>query len=583
MPLPAPHTRHQVQAAFIGVLAVAGVLSLGMGTWFAANDMLVTAQVRAFGLGAAALVLAVLVWRTGRLAVATHTILVLIWVGILSSVLERGATSSMLPLLVTACPLATTTVGQRAGRFWLVANLSLLGVAAAFNPGTNPALENSLLVTTSIAAGIAGVVSLAFHAITTGQRRHLRAANAALVEKETAAHAANAAKTTFLATMSHEIRTPLNAVIGLAELLGDRPLPAEDLVRVRQIQQSGGLLLALLNDVLDLSRIESGATELAVEPTDVGALLDQLVRALTPRSAQHGVALRLAVSPDLPPALALDPTRLRQIVVNLLGNALKFTHHGRVEVRAERASGAAGAGETVLQDALQIDVIDTGVGIPPAAHGQIFERFRQADEGRDRAFGGTGLGLAISRTIARMMGGELVLAASAPGQGSTFRLTLPLRPVAAAAPAPAPADRADIPPGLVVLVVDDDRVNRMVVEAQLRHLGCTTLQASDGAQAVALLTGAPAAPAAQVVLMDQQMPVMDGVRATERLRAAGVGLPIVALTANAFAEDRRACLDAGMDAFLTKPVAREALQATLAQVCRDRGIGPPPPAPQGMP
>ena len=558
-----PSATAQVRRAFVALLAVSTVAGGAAGVFFYSVDAPAAATARAAVLSVASGALAYWVHRTARLRAAAHIILTLLLLATLTSAWVRGTTTSMLPLLVAPCPLATTLVGGTAGRGWLAASVGVLVVAILRNPGDYPSLEVALAVNACLAMIVVGGVTLAFQAMTTRQQAHLAQANLDLTEKEHAAQLANRAKSTFLATMSHEIRTPLNAVIGLAELLGDRPLPEVDRHHAKRIREAGGLLLDLLDGVLDLSRIESGATEVELQPTPAAAIVESVVLALGRHAEAAGVILTMQVDPRLPEGILTDPKRLRQILVNLVGNALKFTREGTVTTTLQR--GAEAEGEVVW-----IDVTDTGVGIPEGARDRIFEEFRQADEGRDRAFGGSGLGLAISRRIAALLGGSLVLLRTEEGQGSTFRLTLPLRPAALPPlpPKPAPSsppttDAESAAAGwLHVLVVDDDPVNRTVLEAQLEHLDCTVETATDGRGAVDRLRDASRA-LPDVVLMDQQMPEMDGLEATRVVRSLGLPVPIVAITANAFAEDREACLDAGMDAFLPKPISRDDLRRAL--------------------
>jgi len=541
-----------IQRAFAGLLLVAGLAGSSAGLFFFAHGAPFGTWSRAAGLGLLSLVLAGDVWMTRKVERASHIILAFTLLATVTSVWGRGTTSSLLPLLVAPCPVAATTTGPRAGRAWLAASIVVLILAILRNPGLDTPLEVALAIDTTLAIIVVGGVTLAFQARATAQQERLARANAELARKEAVAREANRAKSTFLATMSHEIRTPLNAVIGLAELLGERPLPEEDLADVRQIKEAGGLLLGLLDDVLDLSRIESGTSDYTPVPVHLEDLLARVTTALRQRAQAKGVALELSVDAHVPTGVSLDPNRVRQILVNLVGNAIKFTSEGsvRVEVTAP------------FPDRLRIDVVDTGVGVPELARAQIFDEFRQADEGRDRAFGGSGLGLAISRRLAEMMQGSLTLAQSVEGVGSTFRVELPLIAVASPTTPPAKSDRPF--QGMHVLVVDDDPVNRAVVEAQLEFCACTSEVATNGAEAVARIEseGRPI----DLVLMDQQMPVMDGIEATRTLRRGGYALPIVALTANAFAEDRTECLNAGMDAFLTKPISREALRSTLASL-----------------
>ena len=381
-----------------------------------------------------------------------------------------------------------------------------------------------------------------------------------------AAQAATAAKSAFLATMSHEIRTPMNGVIGSVSLLAQSPLSADQKRLVETIDSCGTALLALIDDVLDISRIDSGRVELEDRPFDPRALAGSAADILALRARDRGIDLQVHVAPDVPAMLHGDGARLRQVVVNLLSNAVKFTDHGGVALRLE-----------VAGEKLRLSVQDTGIGISAQAQATLFDDFTQADASISRRFGGTGLGLAISRRLVTAMGGTIGVDSS-PGQGSLFHVTLPLRPAApppaavvaqvatpvAKAPAQAaPPSQAAAAP-LRVLVAEDTRVNQEVIRGLLEYRGHLATVVPDGEEAVL---------AAQqnrydLVLMDMQMPRLDGLGATRAIRALpgpASRVRIVALTANSFAHDREACLAAGMDGFMAKPITLERLDAALAE------------------
>ncbi|MCX7379390.1 MAG: ATP-binding protein [Alphaproteobacteria bacterium] len=382
-----------------------------------------------------------------------------------------------------------------------------------------------------------------------------------------AAQAATVAKSAFLATMSHEIRTPMNGVIGSVSLLAQTPLSAEQKRMVDTIDSCGTALLALIDDVLDISRIDSGRVELEDRPFDPRALANSAADILALRARDRGIDLQVQVAPEVPAMLHGDGARLRQVVVNLLSNAVKFTDQGGVALRLE-----------VAGEQLRLSVQDTGIGISLQAQANLFDDFTQADASISRRFGGTGLGLAISRRLVTAMGGTIGVDSS-PGQGSLFHVMLPLRPAApppaavepklAAPVAPvAPAHPAPpLPPAtapLRVLVAEDTRVNQEVIRGLLEHRGHHPTVVPDGEEAVL---------AAQqnrydLVLMDMQMPRLDGLGATRAIRALpgpASRVRIVALTANSFAHDREACLAAGMDGFMAKPITLERLDAALAE------------------
>ncbi len=401
-----------------------------------------------------------------------------------------------------------------------------------------------------------------------------KAAQAELIVARDAAHAASQAKSRFLATMSHEIRTPMNGILGMAQVL---LLPGlDDRERVeyaRTIVSSGHTLLTLLNDILDLSRVESGNMSLesiAVEPLELITAVAALFRERA-RAVGLPIECKWAGSPDA--SYLGDPLRLRQMLTNLVGNAIKFTKRGHIRIEAGEISRNA-------RDALlEFSVWDTGVGIAPDKHALLFHSFSQSDTSTTREYGGSGLGLSIVRNLADLMGGRVGVD-STPGQGSRFwfRVYLALAPNDAMTLAPVrthdASSTADEPPLMQffghVLVAEDNPTNQLVICTLLDRCGVRTTVVPDGRQALETITAGQPGTSFDLVLMDLQMPVMDGCYATERVRAweAQTGsprLPVVALTAGAFEDEGRRCLESGMDEVLTKPLSMDALQATLAR------------------
>ncbi|WP_431262840.1 ATP-binding protein [Roseateles chitinivorans] len=459
----------------------------------------------------------------------------------------------------------------------------------------NEIVRNQSRISLGLTAALSAM-ALLFAAVIYRQFRGLerygdkqKALAARLIDAQREADAANRAKTVFLANMSHELRTPLQGLLGMLGLIREAPLTTAQQEQLKAANDCARHLLAVLGDILDVTRMEAGGLSIAPEPLQPGALMKELEALSRPQAAAKGLSLHFGVDDDVPGWVQADPTRLRQILLNLLSNALKFCDRGHVGCQMRRGVGALG------EDLLMVEVSDTGPGIDAETQARLFQRFSQGDASTSRRHGGAGLGLEISRRLARAMGGDIHVQ-SAIGQGARFTLALPLRPgadltpgrlvpglpglsgIADASHGPhaANADAAAAPvTGLRVLVSEDNPTNRIVIEAMLERLGHVPTLCENGLQALHALRQQPF----DIVLMDLHTPQMDGFEATRLMRempAPRGRLPIIAFSADAFEESRQKADAAGISAFLAKPVELETLRACLQALApRPRGLKRP--------
>ena len=484
-------------------------------------------------------------------------------IGLSGCILASGTPQWILNLADEA-PLSVRTraavdAGLRSGfGFPIVVDEKIIGILEFFSLYT-VAPDEELL-------GMLGHIGAQLGQVVKRQR-----AEADLQRSKASAESANRIKSEFLTTMSHEMRTPMNAILGMADLLSESPLRAEQRDYVRVFQKAGANLLDLINDILDLSKVESGHVELEAIVFDLRVLLERVIEMMVSRASDQGLQLTLEVQPEVPSNLVGDPNRLRQILVNLIGNALKFTPQGSVTLRVEREPKLTGGGEAL--NWLRFNVVDTGIGIAADKIKMIFERFTQADSSTTRKYGGTGLGLAISKGLVELMGGRLGCS-SELGKGTTFFLSAPFevrrKGTALAAEEPAasvkPAADSARNPGHRILIAEDSEYNIVLIRAYLKNTGFELDVAENGEIAVEKVM----ATRPDLVLMDLQMPVMDGLEATRAIRhwEATTGrrpTPILALTAHAAGEGVGISLESGCNEHLTKPIKRVTLLEAISR------------------
>ncbi|ATQ41322.1 ATP-binding protein [Caulobacter mirabilis] len=500
--------------------------------------------------------------RTEWLIAATTFVYTVTYCGLPAGLVVLGGSATAMVAglaMIGAISLSSTSefvISRRIGLASLSA-LALVTTAVVIARTMSEPLINIAFALIAVFGFFFGVLQFGMHRV-----RVDRTLRAAVAEAKTA----NAAKSVFLATMSHEIRTPLNGVLGMAQAMEAGRLDPIQRERLGIIREAGQALTNLLNDILDLSKIEAGKLELDDEPFELDVVLRAGAASFAAVAADKGLDLSVEISAEAAGLYRGDPARLRQVLANLVSNAVKFTDQGGVSVTATRDEGG-----------LKLTVSDTGPGIAPNRLGQLFGKFAQLDASATRRHGGTGLGLAISRELCELMGGSITVD-SEPGRGSAFIVTLPLKPIEATVPSASVADLAEAAGRfeLRVLAAEDNAVNRLVLETLLAQAGIVPTTVEDGAAAVRAWAERPW----DLILMDVHMPVLDGLGAVREIRAreAAEGrsrTPVIALTANAMTHQVAELLAAGMDRHVPKPIVATDLFAAIESVLAEPAMALP--------